>query len=293
MSDLQENRAEALDDREAESDIKKAVGAIIFSASVTTLFGVLGFFFTDVGGSLGGYIDPWGLVDAAILWILALFIWRRSFPAFVILNIYWIFNIFVVLVSMTNLGGLLIKGLFLFWFIKGAIAAWRINKTKPPHDRSTLARIAIWSFGIVGGGVVLALCVMGLLATMGIMPTDDVLDRDSITSTQVRKLEELGILRQEETVELFYAGGVWSIEEDGNLITDQRVISYWRNDEGELRMNAVEHGEISGVEIMAQDDDASVSVLRVSLDEGDGFMLIVTTKDDGHERFIEAIRQKL
>ncbi len=78
-------------DREScETAIRNGGIAALFSAGITTVFAVIGFFVQTSDADLGVLLDPWLLVDVAVILLLAVFVFRKSRLASTLLLIYFV-----------------------------------------------------------------------------------------------------------------------------------------------------------------------------------------------------------
>ena len=128
----------------------------------------------------------------------------------------------------------------------------------------------------------------------GAMPSAEVLAGDKLPNSEVRTLLSEGIIDDNEQVVYFYSAGVSSILEDGNLLTDRRVISYFTNNENELEMYELFFAEIRNVELVQDGNFLNDSIYKVFSNEGDAWLLLyLSTTSRGDIRFIEALRENI
>lgn len=277
----------------AQSRVKTASVLAAISASLTTLFALLGFFVTDVQGALATYLDPWLLIDAAVLWGLALLMYQRSLAGSVFMIVYWSLNIVIAFMTLSGTPGLLVKVYFLYHFINGARGAYILRRANPIRRRSLRRKVAIWSLGGVAATTILILCASTILMEAGVVPSYEVEDARSMPARQIAQLQEHGVLEAMETIDLFYSAGITDIMEDRNIITNRRVISYWMDEDQELQVIAVPYSEISEVRVESKGDDMKDSILTVTDNAGDSFQLIVTIAGNGDDRFLQNIKQRI
>lgn len=61
--------------------------------------------------------------------------------------------------------------------------------------------------------------------------SENLLDETTLTTSDKEYLEEIGVLKPGEEVQLFYTqGGFGGIKQSGNLITSDRIAAYWMED---------------------------------------------------------------
>ncbi|WP_286829766.1 MULTISPECIES: hypothetical protein [Kordiimonas] len=270
--------------------VKLASIAAMISATITTLVAVAGFFVDEPTGKLAYYLDPWLLIDAACLWVMAYFVRKGSFFTAVILVIYWILSMILAMIEVAT-GGLLINFLFLYYFVNGARGARIIRRSTPDKSRNVGLRILLWGAGSVVAIIFSFLLIVGLAMELGFAPDTEVQKGAAVPDRIVQTMRENGILTENETVEYFYSAGAFSALEDGNVITDQRVISYWQDDASELQINSTALSDIESVHIDEKGDALNDTIILVYDNEGYSFMLGITTENGGDRRFFERLNQ--
>src|SRR5688572_949996 len=104
------------------------------------------------------------------------------------------------------------------------------------------------------GSVALSLIGALLLALMlvdqfGLTPSTKVVAGTEMKSSDLRYLRSADIIEDDETVLFFYSTGLVSIRDEGNVLTDRRVISYESDsDESKLAVASATFGEIKNIE---------------------------------------------
>jgi hypothetical protein len=87
------------------------------------------------------------------------------------------------------------------------------------HSRFKAAHVAISVFGAL-------LLAMVVFSAFTGLPGPQVLTGDKMPASDVQFLRQKKIIADGEQILFFYSAGVFSIKEDGSVLTDQRVISY-------------------------------------------------------------------
>ena len=96
----------------------------------------------------------------------------------------------------------------------------------------------------------------------------------------------------DERIDFFYSGGLFSILEDGNLLTADRVISY-ETVEGELYVASSEYAEVSDFEVAYSTSVLADTVVTITPSSGDEFVLIVSTEDGRDRDFVREFRRRM
>ena len=87
-----------------------------------------------------------------------------------------------------------------------------------------------------------------IASSVGAIPSTQVTPGWMLWSYQREHLENSGIIEAGERVLYFYSRGPFSIRDDGQLLTERGVISYWRNEESnELSVKRADFSEIADV----------------------------------------------
>ena len=66
---------------------------------------------------------------------------------------------------------------------------------------------------------ILFFVIMGFLSSVGVMPANEVVSGGKIPNLQIQTLINNGILKNNETIELFYSEGFLSVAEGGQFLT--------------------------------------------------------------------------
>jgi hypothetical protein len=95
--------------------------------------------------------------------------------------------------------------------------------------------------------------LVGVLASFGVFvvltgPSLNVITGEELAPSDLALIRAEGIVEPDERISLFYSAGVFSIREDGNLITDKRVISY-QEIENEMWMASAKFDQLEDVVI--------------------------------------------
>lgn len=145
--------------------------------------------------------------------------------------------------------------------------------------------------------VLLVLLVSPLLAlavstTLYLTPGTQVVDGARLWSWQVGFLRDEGLLDEEETVEYFYSEAFLSIREAGNFVTDQSVVTYFRDPQSdELLGGYAYYEDIVSVHAAYSEDLLMDSVIAVTDVEGMHFELLASSDGGGDKTFVAGIRR--
>jgi hypothetical protein len=144
-----------------------------------------------------------------------------------------------------------------------------------------------------GPGSILA-CLLGMpfvawsvLLSINLLPSTQVVDGGQLSAWHRNFLRMQHIIEETEQIRHFYSIGVFSIKDDGNLVTDQRIISYWRDpDSRELVIESARYEEVRDIQF-ERGSPLSDSTLTVVNQDGSKFILLLSTEADGDQRCLE------
>jgi hypothetical protein len=136
---------------------------------------------------------------------------------------------------------------------------------------------------------------LAVLLSLNVLPATRVIDGPELPSWHRNYLRAEKIVEDTEVVQHFYSAGVFSIKDDGNLLTDQRVISYWRDpDSHALQVASARYEDIQDLQL-ERGDALTDSTMTVVHQDGSEFILLLSTEAEGDQRCLEtaqALRQR-
>jgi hypothetical protein len=88
---------------------------------------------------------------------------------------------------------------------------------------------------------------------------------------------------------LFYSTGYTQILDEGNILTEKRLISYLRDEDG-LGVSEVLINNINSIQLTEQEEDRDLNVFEVTDEAGDIFYINLPINDAGSDQFLDAIR---
>jgi len=162
----------------------------------------------------------------------------------------------------------------------------------------------VWGLGCFGAGIIgcVLITIVSVIANPeqfqeafeGVVPLD-LVEGHELTDRQRQQLLDHGLVDPDETIVVFYSAGVFSILEDGNIITETRVISYFEDEDAEdgIELHWAEYDEILEVSIVDQGDTWSDSLISADLAD-DEFLEFWCPVEHGQDtRFVTEIRSRM
>ena len=278
--------------------VRQASIAAYASAALTFLIVTFTISVADISvlQHLGGY---WLYGDVLFLALCGYFVRRYSRTAAILLVLNLLISLSINLSTFRQLdplilagGGIVYLGL-LYFYARGVVGAWSYHRRRSREDPAYRAAPS-WSYFVGGVAVVVAVPIMiaGLAVVVGLIPATGVVSGDQLLSSNRSWLVAAGITEADEDILLFYSTGLFSIREEGNILTDHRVVSYEEVD-GELYVYAAEMSSIAGYELLQESDTFTDAVVEIFTDDGDSFRIFLSGENGGDRRFIEEMKRRL
>lgn len=141
---------------------------------------------------------------------------------------------------------------------------------------------------LIGG----PLLVFVSLSTIGFLPSTAVVTGDDLWKKDIAYLREAGILGADEKILFFYSNGVFTIKEDGQFISDAFITSYWQDTEdGEIYTAYVAYEDIDDINIVWAKGIWDLTLITVTTNEGNEFVLWASPESGGDKKFVTTIRR--
>ena len=282
---------------EAEQAVKRAATTAYILLVITSIK-LLFLYASKSPESLAYFNDLSFFVDIFVALICAVMIKRYSRTAAILLLLLYLFSIFSQLLMKPQLlqsGAIVflafIASIIVYFYvngIRGTFAYHRLKKQEN-HDYKPAAK---WTYytGIPVAIIMVLLVTVGVLSeTGGLLPTR-VVSGQELADDYKNTLIKERLLKPNEILELFYSSGVFSIVENGNMITNTRVISY-QMVEDTLDVYTAQYEDIVRVKIVQSGDYLTDSVIQVDTNNS-GLYLLVSPEEQGDQRFVDAIISK-
>tara|TARA_R110001592_G_scaffold336140_3_gene621419 strand:- start:14487 stop:14918 length:432 start_codon:yes stop_codon:yes gene_type:complete len=131
-----------------------------------------------------------------------------------------------------------------------------------------------------------------MLAESGAFVSPEVTAGDKLSKSDLQLLLDEGIIRPDETVLYFYSTGLTSISDDGNLLTDQRVVSYERI-EGVLEVYAAKYEDVAEIIVVEEGNFIDDKIVEINTTDDDVFLLFLSPLEEGDQTFINELRNRV
>ncbi len=279
-------------DKEQAIKASKAGAIAAFISGGFTTAVVLFAMLTNAKGSLGLWNDPALFFDIFLIFSCGIGMLRYSRSAAIVICCYFVLSKIVIGFETGTISGIGMALVFLYYFgraIQGTFVYHKIQKEQNPDYRS--APKWMYYVGIPSGLLVLLVAGFGVLTMSGLFPSTEVTSGSEMRQKDRSLLIETGIVQPKEDIRYFYSDGFLSILEDGNILTDQRVIRYVRDKTNGLKVYEFMIDEIKQVKLIEQGNAINPSIYEVrSFREDSWVRLSLSTESGGDVAFIEALR---
>jgi hypothetical protein len=277
-------------------DAEKAVKGAAIITIIIFFISLLKIFFTLMAGTEQNATtflsNPWNYLDYLFLIVGAVMLLRYSRAAAVLLFLYYLFSKVVQFSSIESSATMIVGGiislLFIYFYvqgIRGAYAYHRLKKAENPEYQAA----AKWTYytGIPLAVIIAILLIIGTLSETGVIAPIEVVSGDKVSAENVKLLIKERIITPNETIKLFYSSGLSSIIEEGNILTDQRVVSYEVVD-GKMDVYNAKFADIENVTIIKPGTTLEDTIVEVTHKNG-SFYLLLSNENHGDQRFVDEI----
>lgn len=276
--------------KSAEKAIRNGAIAGFIVAGLTILIVTVAVY-QGPGGPFERWNDPLDYGDAALTTALSFGVLYRSRAAAVFLFLYFLTAHIMRFMESGAPRALFLTVILLYFFgraVWGTFSYHRIKKEMDPEYRAVPRRMYFLWVPVAAVATIFA----GLLVLGTISPSTAVLSGDEIARQDLGFLRGSHIVGEEEEIILFYSAGLLSIREDGNILTNERVISYEEID-GRIAIYEAPLAEIESIITAEKGDLLSDSLLLVTRRDGNSFYLYISTENDGDIRFLQEARKRI
>jgi len=279
----------------AEASLATRNGAIAtLVVALMTCLVVSAAIFTDASGPLVRWNDPIIYIDAVLLFVLALAIYKHSRTAAIIAFIYYLVARLLIFAETGAIGPFFITVLILFFMGKAVFGAFAYHRLKREDDPS--ASSSKWGLIIAIPAVLLFSSIIGiaLFSASGVIPSTMVLAGTEMRENESALLRENNIVSVQEKILYFYSEGLISVTEGGSVLTNDRVIAYYTDELDELHVYEIPLYDVGSVILETQGNSFNDSVYLVqSKSDDDWIRLFLSTEQKGDVAFINALREKV
>lgn len=162
---------------------------------------------------------------------------------------------------------------------------------RPKREKKTRKgwRIAGYIVGSLVVAVLAILLMIGAAEMMGFLPPSSIVTGKQLSQYNKKILLENKYVSGDEEIIYFYSAGLFRIKEDGNLLTDQRVISYWQGDDEESN-DSIYLGDVTHVAVEFSKNWYEDSKITVTSDNNK-IVLFVSSDGGLDKKFVDKLKE--
>lgn len=147
-------------------------------------------------------------------------------------------------------------------------------------------------FGLLVVAVVGAIVWLGLQIESGAIPDTTVVAGNKLSQAARDAIANAITLGPDEKVMYFYSASMLDWQEDGNLVTNERVVSYSQG-EHDLEVSQADFDQIEELAPSFSDEWAEDSVVNISTKDGDWFVIWLSSENELDHAAVEYIQQQM
>ncbi|MEH6525896.1 MAG: hypothetical protein V7723_07455 [Sneathiella sp.] len=143
--------------------------------------------------------------------------------------------------------------------------------------------------------VILFVVALGTLLEIGILPETKVIVGKDIPNYQLETLVDKSIVNPSDSIEFLYCEGFFSVLEGGQLLTDNRLISYEQTD-GKLSIYEMPYESISKIELLQVGSSYEDSVYKIYGNQNadwEYIVILLSVEEGGDLAFINKLSEKI
>jgi len=147
-----------------------------------------------------------------------------------------------------------------------------------------------------GSLIFMALLILGLLFGTGIILESKVYKGIELSDSHKRELINSGIIGEDDKIIYFYSEGIFSITESGQLITNDKLVMYQKNNDGLLKKYKMLLGNVKAVELIEKGSNWSDSHYKIIGNKNANFenIEILLSAEYGRDKeFINEIKKRI
>ena len=127
----------------------------------------------------------------------------------------------------------------------------------------------------------------------GVLPSTEVQTGTKVLLSDRNALISNTIISKDDHIEYFYSVGVTSIMEGGTVLTNDRVILYFTDEDQKIQVYEIYFNDIVSIELIEMGNAMNDSIYKINSKKPDAWLQIpLSTENRGDIKFIEALRAK-
>ena len=202
-----------------------------------------------------------------------------------------------ILIAFTFIGFILL----IHWAIKesnigdnqfGSDPLEKINEERIAKPISKLVHFLVIFLAII----FTFLFLLGIGLEMGVFPDTKVQSGKDLASNTRAKLVSNDIILESDNIIYFYSEGFLSVIEVGQLLTEDRIVSYETTENNQLEKYQMLYKNIKTIELVEQGNFSSDSVYNIIGNENasyESLTILLSAESDGDTKFIKELESRV
>lgn len=134
--------------------------------------------------------------------------------------------------------------------------------------------------------------LFSLAGDFNLLPSDKVVRGEDLWTHDIKFMQRKGVVKASEKIVLFYAGGIFSLREDGNGFTEESVFSYWKDDDTGFNIERSQLSEISKIDVEYATKAFDDTIITIVRDDGTNFLLYVSAEEGLDKTFVAELNKR-
>ena len=131
--------------------------------------------------------------------------------------------------------------------------------------------------------------LLAAIGTSGFLPSDEVVTEDKLLNWDKKFLYRKRVLPPTEEIIYFYSDASLSIRDDGNGFTQNRVFSFWVDENDEFSVQSASFDEVKSIDVEYNEKEEDNSFITITRHDDTDFLLFVSNVNGGDKRFAKKL----
>jgi hypothetical protein len=123
-----------------------------------------------------------------------------------------------------------------------------------------------------------------------LIPSSNIISEADIMEYDMKYLYRQNILPADETIQLFYSDAIFTIRDDGNGFTKNRVFSYWQDDATGFQREIAKLQDIKHIAPKYADSESDTTIVTITRNDDSQFELFISAFDREDKIFVKELK---
>ena len=125
-----------------------------------------------------------------------------------------------------------------------------------------------------------------------LLPSDAVVTQSQLWERDLKFFYRQKLMPANEKIAYFYSDAFLDIKKDGNGFTENRVFSYWQDENGSLQKEIAAFSEIENIDVEFSDSDLDNTIVTITRKDKSDFMLFISKTEKGDQLFVDELKKR-